>query len=105
MAIPVTEAERREYVGLPQGGSNVVLDLIWAAVETEIERHAPDAPVAVQKLAALSALSYAWSNRGGDRNEAGDIVPANALRKSGALTLLRPYVEHRAGLIEDTEDD
>ena len=97
----VTDAERRAFIGLPSGGADAGLDALWAATVALVENHAPDAPEAVAKAAALSCMSYLWSNRGGDTGgEGGDYVRAgNALRKSGAMALLRPYTVHRAGAI------
>ena len=101
----VPDAERRAFVGAPSAPTEAAYDAVftrlWETAVAEVDRHAPDAPEAVSNLAALNMLAYLYSNRGGDSGGMeGDYIRAgNALRKSGAMALLRPYTVHRAGAI------
>lgn len=108
MTIQVTDAQRRAFAGLPStareddSDNAAVVDMMWAAAEAEVERYAPDAPEAIQRIAALSTFAYLWSNRAGDvgGGDSGSYTRGgNALRKSGALALLKPYAVHRAGAV------
>lgn len=105
MAVPnVPVEERRKYIGAQPGGDNEALDAVWALAVVEVNRVAPDAPEATAKVAALAVMSYLWSSPAGESTRGKDgggtgIRPGSALRKSGALALLRPYRVHRAGSI------
>ena len=101
----VPAAERRAFIGAPPAPTDAAYDAIveklWDAAVAGVDGHAPDAPEAVSNLAALNLFAYLWSTRGGDSGgmEGDYIRAANALRKSGAMGLLRPYTVHRAGAI------
>ena len=104
MAVTVTEAQRRAYLGLPatmDAAHDALVTTVWDAAVEAVEAHAPDAPERVANVAALNLFAYLWNVRGGDSGgvEGDYIRAANALRKSGAMGLLRPYTVHRAGAI------
>lgn len=103
MAVTVTIAKARAYVGLPPAPTDADLDAVnerlWAAAVAEVERHAPGAPDAVADAAALTLFAYLYGVRGGESGDDGYVRAANPLRKSGALALLRAHVVHRAGAI------
>ena len=99
----VSDAKRRAYIGAPATGDadlDGVVDMLWDAAVTAVDAYAEDAPEAVSNLAALTLFAYLFSNRGGEFG--GDdpyVRTGNALRKSGAMGLLRPYAVHRAGAV------
>ena len=102
MAVTVTEAQRRAYAGLPavmDAAHDGVVTTLWEAAVEAVEGHAPDAPERIANVAALSMFAYLMTERGGERADGEFVRAGNALRKSGAMGLLRPYTVHRAGAI------
>ena len=66
-----------------------------------VEKHAPDAPEAAQNEAVIRLAGYVFDQPFAGRGNA----YANALRNSGAESMLAPWVTHRAGVVgaEDGE--
>ena len=75
---------------------------LLAYATSAVEKHAPDAPEAAQNEAVVRLAGYVFDQPFAGRGQA----YANALRNSGAVAMLLPWVEHRAGAIdaEDGED-
>ena len=57
-----------------------------------VERHAPDAPTAIQNEAVVRVSGWLFDLPAAQRMAAGDV-----LRNSGAAALLLPWRVHRAG--------
>ena len=58
-----------------------------------VTKHAPNAPDVVQNEAVIRVAGYSFDQPFASRGNA----YANALRNSGAASMLLPYVVHRAG--------
>ena len=65
---------------------------LLATTTALVERHAPDAPTAIQNEAVIRAAGWLFDMPHAQRTAAGDV-----LRNCGALALLLPWRIHRAG--------
>ena len=72
-----------------------ILRRLHAVATAHVTRHAPDAPEDVQDEATIRIVGYLYDQPNAGRS----IAYANALRNSGAASLLLPWREHRAGAI------
>ena len=99
----LTAADVVAALGVTEGRAETLL----ATAAALVERFAPDAPSAITREAQLRACGWlAQAPSGGQRSEEqGDIrtayTPAatGALRASGAMALLSPWKNRRAGAI------
>ena len=96
MAVTIKKAELSDAMRI--GGSAVETaqsTRLLAYATAAVEKHAPDAPDAVHNEAAIRIASYIY-----DQPHAGrGLAYANALRNSGASSILLPYRVHRAGSV------
>ena len=95
--VTVTEAEARDYLGLPADEGDLHgLRTIMAAAHTEVYAFAdatdddgnPVVPDSTAKLAVLKLTSFHWSHRGA---EADFPRPHDALRVTGVIGLLTRF--------------
>jgi len=96
MAVTLTVADLRAALRLNDSAEETAQATRLLAYASEaVERHAPDAPPAIQNEAVVRLAGYAY-----DRPEApAGAGYANELRNSGAASLLLPYRVHRAGIV------
>ena len=91
----VAETTRRAYIGLPFDMADeryvAAFDVMWESAVALVDAFAPDAPEAISNCSALAVLAYLWSHRSGEVSAAGVVQPGDALRKSGALSMLLDY--------------
>ena len=99
MAVTIKRAELSDALRL--GHSNVEMATatrLLAYGTAAVEKHAPDAPDAIQNEAVIRLTSYLFDQPSVGRGAA----YANALRNSGAAAILLPYRVHRAGIVAIT---
>ena len=63
--------------------------------EAAVTKHAPDAPDAIAEEAQIRLAAYLFDQPNAGRG----VAFANALRNSGAASILLPYRIHRAGIV------
>ena len=103
MAVTITAAEPAEAVGVDSATATRLLEV----AKTTVERYAPSAPAAIQGEAAIRFSGWLAEApaSGARREDTGDISTAfspamtGGFRASGAMALLSPFKQRRAGSI------
>ena len=95
MAVTLTMPELRAALRLDDGEVNADVTRLLASATALVERHAPEAPAAMQNEAVIRVAGYWYDQPTAHRGDGF----SNAIRSSGAGSLLLPWVEHRAGAV------
>ena len=98
MAVTITVAELLAAMRLGSSAEETAQAIRLLGYSTAaIEKHAPDAPAAIQNEAVVRLAGYLF-----EQPYAGQgLAFANSLRNSGASSMLLPYRVHRAGTTAD----
>ena len=93
MAVTITAAKLAAALRLGDSAEETAeATRILASTTALVEKHAPNAPDAIQNEAVVRAGGWLFDMPAVQRTAAGDV-----LRNSGALALLLPWRVHRAG--------
>ena len=97
MAVTITRqalqaALRIDGAEADSSAESIEVARIMATVTALVEKHAPNAPDAIQNEAVVRAGGWLFDMPAAQRTAAGDV-----LRNSGALALMLPWRVHRAG--------
>ena len=96
MAVTLTAAELAAALRIGDSAEETAEAMrLLKYVREAIPRHAPNAPDAVQDVSAVRLAGHLYDSPAAARGTA----YANALRNSGAATILAPWRDHRAGVM------
>ena len=96
MAVTIKQAELSDALRLGASDAETAqATRLLSYSSLAVERHAPKAPDAVHNEAVIRIAGYLFDQPNAGRGA----VYANAMRNSGASSILLPYRVHRAGSV------